>query len=65
MNTISKRQPLDVLKAWCELITNEGKNVTDWEKKFVEDITTQLEDTGTLSPRQEEILTRIYDHKTP
>lgn len=46
-------------------IQNEGRNLTDWEKNFVQSCVNQYKRKGSLSERQVEILERIYVDKTP
>ena len=54
-----------VLDGWIDTITAVGRNLTEWEIEFVDSVGQQLDDTGTLSPKQEAILERIYAEKTP
>lgn len=54
-----------VIEHWITIIQEEGRDLSDWEEGFVESISEQLERTGSLSNRQEEILERIYAEKTP
>jgi hypothetical protein len=44
---------------------HDGENLTDWEIEFLESLSNQLDRNGQLSPRQEEILDRIYTNKCP
>ncbi len=39
----------------------DKKNLTDWEKNFIDSIAQQFDDHGRLSDRQCEILEKIYD----
>ena len=50
---------------WIEIVNTEGRNLTAWERSFMESITDQFEGSGSLSERQTEILERIYAEKTP
>lgn len=45
-------------------ITEEATRLTKWEEDFIESIKSQLEERGSLSPKQAEILERIYVEKT-
>lgn len=54
-----------VLDDWIETIEAVGRDLTEWEKHFVESISNQLDETGSLSPKQESILERIYAERTP
>ena len=63
-----KRDPkaqehLEVIRVWIERCL-ESEKLTKWEGDFVESIKDQFEDYGSLSPRQEEILERIYAERT-
>lgn len=53
----------EVIQSWLDAI-NEDSDLTKWEQGFIESITQQFEERGTLSDRQEEILERIYAEKT-
>ena len=44
---------------------NESRNLTDWEKQFLESISDQLDRRGCISDKQAEILDRIYTEKVP
>lgn len=48
---------------WIEKCELSGK-LTEWEANFIESIRKYLEDKGSLSPKQVEILERIYAEKT-
>lgn len=61
---MTKKYSKATLQSWIEKIQTEGKNLSKWEESYVEDIASQLEDRGTLSERQIEILERIYSEKT-
>jgi len=50
---------------WVGTIQREGLNLTDWEVNFVLSIKNQLLQGRTLSPKQIEILEKIYTDKTP
>ncbi len=41
----------------------EWDSLTDWERKFVEDVEVQFDRRGSLTDRQEEILERICKEK--
>lgn len=53
------------IKYMIEIINDEGRGLTKWEEDFMESIIGQFERKNWLSERQEEILQRIYDEKTP
>ena len=59
------RQPKEVLKQWITAVNDEGRKLTDWEVQFMESITEQFDNSGSLSEKQEEILERIYTEKVP
>ena len=52
------------INQWLDSIQETGRGLTKWEQDFVESIGLQLDDRGTISDRQEEILERIYAGKT-
>lgn len=54
----------EVIKNWIKTINDEGVNLSDWETSFMESITEQFEQRGSISDRQEEILERIYTTRT-
>lgn len=54
-----------VLQHWITEVNDHGRGLTDWEQNFMESITEQFDERGTLSERQQEILERIYGEKTP
>lgn len=58
------KQPKEVIAHWIETVNEEGRNLTQWERSFMESIADQFERAGSLSDRQEEILERIYAEKT-
>ena len=59
------RQYQDKILRWIEEIQAVGRGLSKWETDFVESISEQMDNTGSLSPRQEEILERIFAEKTP
>ena len=60
-----KRQSREVLEQWIAVVNDEGRKLTDWEVQFMESITEQFDNSGSLSEKQEEILERIYTEKVP
>ncbi len=46
-------------------VNDEGRKLTDWEVQFMESITEQFDNSGSLNEKQEEILERIYTEKVP
>lgn len=64
MSEIWKPLEREVYKSWCETILTEASdNLTDWERKFVDDLADKL-DRYNLSQRQADVLERIYADKT-
>lgn len=59
------RQDESTLRDWLYAIEMRGKGLTEWEENFTESIERQLDANGCISPKQEEILERIYAEKTP
>ena len=65
MPKIWEPKPKEVLSDWIETIETEASDeLNEWESKFVESVSSQLNRYGKLSQRQEEILERIYAEKT-
>ncbi len=54
----------DRVDRWLEEIECQATGLTKWEEHFLESIKEQLENTGSVSPRQEEIVERIFNEKT-
>ena len=57
--------PKEVISHWIITINDEGRNLSKWETDFMESVTEQFEDRGSVSDKQEEIIERIYADKTP
>lgn len=55
----------DIIKNQIDTIQNEGRNLTEWEEDFVKSVVGQFKQRGWLSPRQAEIIDRIYCEKCP
>lgn len=55
----------EVIGDWLDQIEQNGRGLTKWEEDFVESVSEQFIDTGSISDKQEEILERIYAEKTP
>jgi len=51
-------------REWIEAAQLAGEKLTKWEENFLESISEQLTERGSLSERQVEILERIYAEKT-
>lgn len=63
---MSQQFDQDELADMIERCINEGKNLSDWEKnQFLPSIQEQLDRTGHLSEKQQELLDRIYTEKVP
>jgi hypothetical protein len=63
MAEVRRPKSAAVLTQWINACHSFGKNLTNWEIKFVASVETQLEESGHLSFRQEDILERIYTEK--
>lgn len=59
------KYPFTVIEDWIERVITEGRNLSDWEHKFIDSISEQWDEKAWLSARQEEILERIYVEKVP
>lgn len=51
------------LRDWIDRCLNEAPNLSKWERDFCTSLSDQLDRSGTLSPKQQEILERIYVDK--
>lgn len=58
------KQPPEVLRDWIDQINERGRGLTKWEEDFMDSITEQFAERGSLSPKQTEILERIYADRT-
>ncbi len=52
-----------VYEQWIDAVNDEGRDLSDWEKNFMESVTDQFISRGSLSEKQVEILERIYTEK--
>ena len=53
------------LRHWIDTCRDMGRDLTEWEEEFLSNVDGQLSQNGGLSPRQIEIIERIYAEKTP
>ncbi len=64
----TKAERAAIYRSWIDACLNESKKrLTKWEEDFLESISDQLDQTGSLSEREDgqaEILERIYTEKT-
>lgn len=58
------RQDATVIGHWIETLQTEGRGLSKWEQDFLESISDQFDERGSISDRQEEVLERIYAEKT-
>jgi hypothetical protein len=58
-------KPKEVIAGWIITINEEGRNLSKWELDFMDSVTEQFEERGSVSDKQEEIIERIYADKTP
>jgi hypothetical protein len=56
-------QPREVIKQWIDDVNDTGRNLTQWEKNFMENVTDYFNHGGNLSPTQLERLETIYTEK--
>jgi hypothetical protein len=63
MSEIRKPKDKKVLEYWI-MESMDARGVTDWERNFIRSISKQLTDKGSLSPKQEDTLERIYAERT-
>lgn len=50
----------EVIRDWFKQLEAPSKELSDWEKQFVESVSDQFTRSGSLSDRQIEILEKIY-----
>lgn len=60
---MDKSEKYKLYQEWIERIEVMGEGLTEWEDNFVGSVKIQLEEKGSLSPKQVEILERIYAEK--
>lgn len=56
---------VEIVRDWIDRINDEGLNLSDWEKQFMESVTDQFGRKSSISDKQEEIVERIYTDKVP
>jgi len=54
----------DFINHMFEQLDIYGEDLTEWEENFVESVKGQFNQRGSLSPRQREILEKIYANRT-
>lgn len=55
----------ETLKHWLDTIINEASDdLTDWEIKFIDDVSIRINNKWPLTRTQEEKLEEIYANKT-
>lgn len=65
MAKVWQPQPYEVLKQWVDTILDEASDdLTDWETKFVDDMSVRIINKWPLTQTQEEKLESIYANKT-
>jgi len=55
----------NIVKHQIQCIQDHGLNLTEWEEEFIRSIILQHKAGRTLSEKQEAIVERIYNAKTP
>ena len=55
----------EILKNQIDCIQNEGRDLTEWEENFIKSVVGQFKMKGWLSPKQCQIVERIYSEKCP
>ena len=55
----------EIIADWLERCEGEARNLTDWERNFLESVQEQFDRSGHLSEKQIEILERIYCERVP
>jgi hypothetical protein len=61
-----KQQPKEVLFSWISALDSPTahRTLSEWEQHFLATLSFQLNKSGTLSQKQQDILERIYTEKT-
>ena len=54
----------EIISHFLHELETPYKPLTQWEEGFIESVTEQFQERGTLSDRQFEILEKIYAEKT-
>jgi hypothetical protein len=57
-------RPKEVIEDWINQVNEKGLDLTKWEEDFMEFLTEQFKNRGSVSDKQEEILERIYTDRT-
>jgi hypothetical protein len=57
-------QTKTTIEHWIATINEEGRGLSKWEMDFMESVSEQFEERGSVSDKQEEIIERIYADKT-
>ena len=57
-------QKKETISHWISTINEAGRGLTMWEEDFMESVTEQFDERGSVSDKQEEIIERIYADKT-
>ena len=58
-------QKAETIRRWIDDVNTTGRNLSKWEEDFMESLTDQFIERESISDRQEEILERIRNDKTP
>jgi hypothetical protein len=65
LDHLSADQKLALWLGWVHAIEDEGRDVTEWELSFVDDMKEKLMDDFPLTPAQSGKLEQIYTERTP
>jgi hypothetical protein len=58
------KQPISVVRSLIETVLSAGKGVTNRERRFLEDLSEQLDRRGEIPDVQEDLLLEIFREKT-
>jgi hypothetical protein len=57
-------QPNDEVEQIITDCENREERLTDWERNFIDSVSKQFKEKGSLSPKQLEVLNKIWDKVT-
>lgn len=60
----SNKEERDTIDNMLQELESLEHGISEWEENFLESVRDQFDHSGTISPRQKEILVRIYEEKT-
>jgi hypothetical protein len=58
------KQPASVVRSLIETVLSNGRGITNRERRFLEDLSEQLDRRGEIPDIQEDLLLEIFREKT-